>query len=122
MTICLVIDDNNVNREASKAQMKSLGFEVHSCVNGKEALEFCNHVYPEIILLDWHMPVMCGKGFLQNIKTTYDKNSKPFIILCSATKSESDINCAFKEGVDDSIEKPFNTEDMKQILVQHGFI
>ena len=40
--------------------VEDLGFEVDEAADGQEALTFCRANRPDVILLDWNMPVMSG--------------------------------------------------------------
>jgi CheY-like chemotaxis protein len=57
----LVVDDNHRIRDTFAAAFLSNGFEI--CVeaeNGKEGIEAAKQIEPNVITLDYSMPVMCG--------------------------------------------------------------
>ena len=63
MKTCMIVDDSRVIRKVSRHLLEGMGFEVGEAGNGQEALEACAVAMPELILLDWNMPVMSGIEF-----------------------------------------------------------
>jgi len=57
---CLVTDDSATVRRVARKLLTSLGFEVDEAENGQIALEKCLLRMPDVVLLDWNMPVMNG--------------------------------------------------------------
>ena len=66
---CLIVDDSRIIRKVARRIVEGLGFEVDEAADGSEALTFCAGVMPEVILLDWSMPVMDGLTFLRRLRT-----------------------------------------------------
>src|SRR3546814_7210801 len=61
---CLVVDDSKVIRKVARHILESMAFAVEEAADGQEALTFCRANRPDVILLDWNMPVMSGMEFL----------------------------------------------------------
>ena len=61
---CLVVDDSKVIRKVARHILESMEFSVDEAADGQEALTFCRANRPDVILLDWNMPVMSGMEFL----------------------------------------------------------
>ena len=61
---CLVVDDSKVIRKVARHILESMSFAVEEAADGQEALTFCRANRPDVILLDWNMPVMSGMEFL----------------------------------------------------------
>ena len=64
MRTCLVVDDSRVIRKVSRHILESLDFTVEEAENGQLGLDKCAEAMPDVILLDWNMPVMSGMEFL----------------------------------------------------------
>ena len=60
MKTCLVVDDSKVIRKVARHILETLDFEVREAGDGREALDSCLQTPPDVILLDWNMPVMSG--------------------------------------------------------------
>jgi len=64
-TIVLIEDDDCI-RETFSDVLDSEGYKERSFANGREALDALRgEVAPDLILLDWMMPVMNGEQFLR---------------------------------------------------------
>ena len=64
MKTCLVVDDSSVVRKVARRILEDIGYQVAEAADGVEALAACKEAMPEVILLDWNMPVMTGFEFL----------------------------------------------------------
>ncbi|HEX8378943.1 MAG TPA: response regulator, partial [Allosphingosinicella sp.] len=60
MKSCLVVDDSKVIRKVARHILETLDFSVEEAEDGREALERCETRMPDVVLLDWIMPVMGG--------------------------------------------------------------
>ena len=68
MKNCLIVDDSRVIRKVSRHIVETLGFTVDEAADGQEALAKCDSRMPDVILLDWNMPVMSGIEFLAKLR------------------------------------------------------
>jgi CheY-like chemotaxis protein len=65
MPSLLVVDDNRTVRATLTLLLEGEGYEVRTAVNGRDALAEARRDGPSVILLDLHMPILDGWGFLQ---------------------------------------------------------
>lgn len=66
------------------------GFEVHTARDGQHALQVLDRInQPDVILLDYKMPVMDGKQFLTAMRRTPKLQEIPVILLSAATREWS---------------------------------
>ncbi len=116
----LVIDDSKVIRKVARHMLETLDFSVEEAGNGAEALESLRQNVPEIILLDWNMPVMDGMEFLKVLQDMALEN-RPKIIFCTTENDVDHIRQAMDAGADEYIMKPFDRETLlsKIELVQN---
>ena len=63
----LVVEDNSDIRRLYAIGLNQRGFEVKLAANGAEALERIVDEKPDIVLLDWLMPLMDGGELLDRI-------------------------------------------------------
>lgn len=63
----LIVDDNSDVRRLYAIGLNQRGFEVKLASNGLEAVERICHERPDVILLDWLMPLMDGGEVLNRI-------------------------------------------------------
>jgi CheY-like chemotaxis protein len=77
----LVVDDDEVMRDALVTLLSGEGYEVVSASNGREALDRLRETTPSVILLDYAMPVMDGLAFREAQKADARLSSIPVILL-----------------------------------------
>lgn len=113
----LVIDDQPAILDMLSWTLTLQGYQPVCAANGQEALEWIKttlHIgrYPTVILLDLHMPVMNGTGFLAGLHAQWDAPVPiPPIILLTVDKSDhSDLGCS------DVLIKPFHIRDLYERL------
>lgn len=121
MTTCLIVDDSKVVRTLEKRIMESLGFATAEAEDGQKALEYCEAQPPELILLDWHMPVMNGLEFITALRARADI-AQPKVIFCTTESEISHIMQALGAGADEYVMKPFDAEIIKGKLEQVGML
>lgn len=121
MVSCLVVDDSKVVRKLERRIMEELGFTVSEAEDGAQALASCQATKPDLILLDWHMPVMDGLEFIKQFRALAG-NEATKVIFCT---TESDVNYimeAMKHGATEYVMKPFDAEIIRGKLQQIGMI
>lgn len=121
MKHCLVIDDSDVIRKIAGHVLQSLDFEVSEAENGREALEKCQARMPDVILLDWHMPVMGSLEFLAALRPAHQPK-KPHILYCTTENDPVDIARALSIGADDYIMKPYDGDGIAIKLQAAGLL
>lgn len=116
--ICMVVDDSSVVRKLCHRIVAAYGFEVIEAEDGKDALEKSAQKKPDVILLDWNMPVMDGMEFL----LAYPDKGHTKIIFCTAENDVNKIMEAMAAGADEYIMKPFDEEIVKTKFAQMGLL
>ena len=113
--LCLVVDDSPIVRKIAGRILRGFGFEVDDAENGQIALQKCEYRLPDVILLDWNMPVMTGIDFLRLLRRM-EGGSTPAVILCTTETDVDHIREAFEVGADEYIMKPFDVEVLRAKL------
>lgn len=114
----LVVDDNQDHRQVVSQLLESVGFDVKTAVNGKEAVEMWQNWQPHLICMDMQMPILDGFQATQIIKTQ-DKESKTIIIALTANIFEEERVTSLSLGCDDFILKPFRFPVLLAKLEEH---
>lgn len=89
--------------------LSSFGFECDEAENGAVAFDKCNAKPPDVVLLDWNMPVLDGLSFLKKLRSS-DITPQPKVLLCTTENEMSKVVEAISEGADEYIMKPFDEE------------
>ncbi len=121
MKSCLVVDDSKVIRKVARRILEELSFEAIEAVDGRDALDQCNRHLPDVVLLDWNMPVMNGLDFLIELRQTPDV-SQPVVVFCTTENDLSHIKAALEAGADEYIMKPFDREIIEAKFAQVGLV
>ena len=115
MKNCLIVDDSRVIRKVSRHIVESFGFAVGEAENGQEALSACAAAMPDLILLDWNMPVMSGIEFLRVLGET-ELPHRPKVVFCTTENGMGHIRAAIDAGADEYVMKPFDRETLESKL------
>jgi two-component system chemotaxis response regulator CheY len=111
---CLVVDDSKVIRKVARHILESMAFAVEEAADGQEALTFCRANRPDVILLDWNMPVMSGMEFLGAFNDLdYGHEERPRVVFCTTENSIDHIRAAIEAGADEYVMKPFDRETLE---------
>ncbi len=121
MKTCLIIDDSRMIRRVAGRIVKELGFVTDEAANGQEALEKCNLEMPDVILLDWNMPVMDGFAFLKALRKEPGGDT-PTVLFCTSERDVSRIMEALSSGADEYIMKPFDSDIIESKFHLAGLI
>ena len=115
MKTCLVVDDSKVIRKVARHILESIDYQVAEAADGAEALEACRASTPDVVLLDWNMPVMNGIDFLRALGTeTLAK--RPKVVFCTTENGMAYIRAAIDAGADEYVMKPFDRETLESKL------
>jgi signal transduction histidine kinase/FixJ family two-component response regulator len=114
----LIAEDNIVNQKVAASMLEKHGYQVEIVNNGLEALEALRNNSFDIVLMDVQMPEMDGLETTKSIRN--DKSGKinhqiP-IIAVTAHAMEGDREHFLETGMSGYISKPFNAEDLSQIV------
>ena len=106
-----VIEDNQINIDLIRYQLKVEGFEVFIEKTGEKGLKMIKNQKPDLILLDVGLPDIDGFELCRNLRS--DEMTKDYpIIMLTARAEDSDRIEALKLGADDYITKPYNAEEL----------
>ena len=107
----LVVDDETSIREMLVISLESAGYNVLQAENAKTAHSLVLDKYPDLILLDWMMPVTNGLELLRRLKRDEMTDHIPVIMLTAKAEESSKIS-GLDSGADDYIAKPFSPREL----------
>lgn len=120
MKSCLIVDDSKVIRKVARHILENMEFDVVEAADGKEALDQVADLTPDVILLDWNMPIMSGMDFLLAYRSTSGSDAK--VIFCTTENGIGHIQAAIDAGADEYVMKPFDRETLESKLQIVGCI
>ena len=107
----LVVDDETSIREMLVISLESAGYNVLQAENAKNAHSLVLDKHPDLILLDWMMPVTTGLELLRRLKRDEMTDHIPVIMLTAKAEESSKIS-GLDSGADDYIAKPFSPREL----------
>ncbi|MCY3009326.1 MAG: response regulator [Planctomycetota bacterium] len=112
----LVINDSRATRRIVGQYLKDLSFEVLEAGDGQQALDtLVEHGLPDVVMVDWNMPVMNGLDFIKAVRANKANRDLPIIMLTTETEMER-MALAFLAGVNEYIMKPFSRTMIEEKL------
>lgn len=121
MKCCLIVDDSKVVRMVARKIIESLDFDIVEAGDGQQALEACQAAMPDVILLDWNMPVMSGIEFLRELRQSQG-GDRPVVVFCTTENDMAHIQEALGAGANEYIMKPFDSDILESKFAQVGLL
>jgi two-component system chemotaxis response regulator CheY len=120
--LALVVDDSRAMRSILTRLLGGLGFDVAQAGDGAEALSVLNTgARPDVVLVDWNMPVMDGLTFIKNVRAREDL--RDISLMMVTTESEqAQIVRALAAGAHEYVIKPFTDEVIAEKLAILGLV
>ena len=87
MALILVVDDEYGIAEVLEAILADGGHEVVTAINGRQGLERLRDRRPDLVLLDFMMPVMDGSAMLKAMRGDPAHRDIPAVIISSLPES-----------------------------------
>ena len=121
----LLAEDHPVNIIVAEEQLRQLGCDVVIANDGAEATQLWSKAQQsqvpfDLVLMDWHMPVLDGLGATEAIRqfeAQRDLKPTPIIALTANAMSEDRERC-LQVGMDDHLAKPFGRAQLAALLAR----
>src|SRR6476660_1788512 len=108
----LVVDDNAFMRKMVRSLLNNIGVKkVHEAADGIAGLEQIREVSPDIVILDWEMPLLNGPEFVRIVRShgVFPLPDIPIIMLTGYGDRRLLIE-AVKLGVNEFLCKPVSAK------------
>ena len=126
----LLVEDNDINVLLAKRTIEKLGGQITTAGDGEAAISFVraalhNEIQmPDIILMDLYLPNLGGVEAMTKIRELYADHRNadervrfcPPIIALTASACAQDRNDYLRSGFDDYLAKPFEPDELKELL------
>ncbi|MBK8510319.1 MAG: response regulator [Candidatus Competibacteraceae bacterium] len=111
----LLVEDNPVNQEVTRALLENAGLAVEVAGDGREAVAKVEAADWALVLMDMQMPVMGGVEATEAIRRLPGKSALP-ILAMTASAFDEDRRCCLASGMNDYIGKPVAPESLYRLL------
>ena len=110
--LVMIIEDNPVNQELLRTYLEDKGIETQLADNGQEGMAALKALLqqdkkPQLIIMDYHMPVMDGLETIARIRNDNDLRHIPVVALSANTLQEV-RDRALQAGFDSYLTKPLD--------------
>ena len=114
MANIMIVDDSRTSRKILRQILEDAGHTiVGEAVDGEEGYLKYKELKPDLVTLDITMPKLAGLEALQLIKTC-DENAQ--VVMITAAGQKEKMIQAIKYGAAEFIAKPYDEEDVKQVI------
>ena len=113
----LTVDDSKTIRVLIRRILRPFSVDLYEASNGEEALEVARQEHPQLIILDYNMPVMDGVTMLGHLRE--DALLKPIpVIMLTAESSSHIIAAVARLGARDYLTKPFQSSSLLAKIIK----
>ena len=109
--LVLIVEDQEALVTMLKYNLEGAGFRVNTAGDGEEALVAAAEEVPDLILLDWMLPLMSGIEVCRQLRSKPETKRSPIIML-TARGEETDKLRGLDSGCDDYVTKPFSPAEL----------
>lgn len=112
----LIVDDDPVFVESTKAVLESKNYQVSTAFDGDEGLQKVQEDSPDLIILDIIMPTKDGFTVCEQLKGDPQLSKIPVLMLTSFAERKGETSIPVSEGLgleaEDYIDKPVSPEEL----------
>jgi|SRR5262245_57705576 two-component system, chemotaxis family, chemotaxis protein CheY len=115
----LVVDHNPHMRKLTRMMLTTIGAKlVNEAADGLAAVDIIRHVNPDVMFLDWDMPVLSGPQIMHIVRSpgVFAKPNLPVVMLTEFA-SRSLVQEAMRLGVHEFLLKPTSPKALRDRLV-----
>ena len=114
MANILIIDDSKTSRKVLKNLLQTDGHQiVAEAVNGEDGIKKFIEFKPDVVTMDITMPVMDGIEALKRIR---EIDSQAKVVMVTAAGQANKMYEAVKYGASEFLAKPFEPEQISEII------
>jgi CheY-like chemotaxis protein len=111
----LVVDDELANADLLCLLLEEEGYRAHSAVNGRQGLERIAEVRPQLVILDYMMPVMNGAEMGRAMRAS--DATRAIRILMNSSLPEEAVRRQF-DGYDAFLRKPYGIDEALRVIAR----
>jgi two-component system chemotaxis response regulator CheY len=118
----LVIDDSRAMRRIVSGILEGLGYETRQAEHGRHGLDVLEEGWlPELVCVDWNMPVMDGLRFVSAVRANPAWRSVTIMMVTSESE-QGQIVRALAAGAHEYLIKPFTADAIRDKLALLGLL
>jgi len=114
----LLVEDNDAIRENTTELLELANYVVVPACDGRQGLVMAQREKPDLIICDIMMPEIDGFHLLQLLRRDSFFEKTPFIFF-TASAEKTEIKKGLEAGANDYIVKPFDADELVQLIVKY---
>ena len=117
--VVLIADSNPYTRRLTRMMLTNLGIKsTYESGDGLAALDAIRSVNPDVLVMDWDMPLMDGREVMRIVRSpgVHPKANLPIIMLTDIGL-QSRVTAAIRLGVHEFLVKPISPKTLQQRLL-----
>lgn len=116
----LLAEDRPSNVELAVQVLDLLGCDVTVAPNGAEAVQAVRRQVFDLVLMDFHMPVMNGVDAARAIRRWETEEGRGPLIIAGLTASAmpQEVSECLLAGMNEVLTKPFAIKDLQQLIAR----
>ncbi len=118
----LVAEDHPINLKYMNILLERMGHEATFCENGQQALQLLASQRFDVVLLDYHMPVLDGMATTAAIRSLNAPSKDIKVVLVTADVVNDTRQKALEVGVNEFASKPLQLQDLQRALQRCGLL
>jgi CheY-like chemotaxis protein len=107
----LIVDDEFGILEVLESILSDAGFKVTTAVNGQDALVHLQDNVPDLVIVDYMMPLLNGAGVIEAMRANGRLSAVPVILISALPERTISERCV---GYQAFVRKPFKSERLMQ--------
>ena len=111
----LIAEDTDSSYQHLRDMLVSLGYTVDRAFNGQEAIEMCDAIRPDLVLMDIDMPYVNGIDAIREIRQDAQHDALP-IIAVTAMSGIADEQVCLQAGANGFLAKPYPLRDLMMMM------
>jgi two-component system, OmpR family, phosphate regulon response regulator PhoB len=111
LPLALVAEDEPAIATLIRYNLERAGFQVLVAVDGAQALRLAGEYRPDVLLLDWMLPVLSGLEVCRQVRLGSTTRDIP-VLMITARGEEDDRVQGLETGADDYLTKPFSPAEL----------
>ena len=113
--ICYVEDDEDIQRIVRMSLERVGKMTVAVVTDPTQAIQTMTEFRPDLVMLDWMMPVMDGPTLFRQMKLRPETSGLP-VVFITAKAAQRDLDELKSLGAAGTISKPFSPKDLPEQL------
>jgi len=108
----LVVDDDITVVDLLTDYLNEQEYEVLGAFNGEQAIDIAVNEIPDLIIMDWEMPLLDGIETTKKLKVNDTTKDIPVVIITGRMTSSHNLKTALEAGAIDFVRKPIEKTEI----------